>query len=95
MSVLGVLWIAHQAGHVAHENQASRLQSDGGLRGGDVGVAIIYLAIFAARGRADDRRDAAADALAQRFGVHTGDFADEADVDFLASRTGERRICGR
>src|SRR5688572_31859491 len=91
----GVLWIAHEAWHVTHENEASRLQGDGGLCGSDVCVAIIYLAVFAASRGTDNGRDAAADALTQRFGVHAGDFADRANVDFLASRTREEKFATR
>ena len=47
------------------------------LGGGDVGIAVINFPIFTARGRADDRRDAAADAFAQRLDIDGDHHRDE------------------
>ena len=54
------------------------------MRGGDVGVAIVNFSVLAARGRADDGREAAPDGFLQRRDVDFDDFADIADVNFLA-----------
>ena len=54
------------------------------MRGGDVGVAVVNLPVLAARGRADDRREAAPDGFLQRRDVDLDDFADVTDVNFLA-----------
>ena len=81
MTVAGSFWIAHQAGYVGHEDEPFGIERDGTHRGGDIGVAVIDLAILAARGRADDRRVAAPDAFLQRPHVDFDDFTDVTDVD--------------
>ena len=84
MTLAGFLGSAQQAGHVAHEDKAPGLEGDGRLGGGDVGVAVIDLAVLAVRRGADDRGDALADALEQRGGVYRNDFAHIAQVQRLA-----------
>ena len=59
-------------------------ERDGAHRGGDVGVAVVNFSVLAARGRADDRCVAAPDAFLERRDVDLDDFADVADVNFLA-----------
>ena len=76
--------IAHQSGHVAHEDEPLCVERDCAHRGGDVGVAVVNLAILAARGRADDGRVAAPDALFQRRDIHFSHLADVTDVNFPA-----------
>src|SRR5262245_23373734 len=75
--------VAHESGNVAHEYEPLCFQCDGRLRCGDVRVAIIDLAILPTGGGADDRCDAAPDALTQRLGVHGDHFAHEAQINLL------------
>src|SRR6266545_4740738 len=79
-----ILGVTEQAGNIAHKNQPLRLERNGGLRGCDVRIAIVNFSILAARGRADDRRDALRDALEQWRGVHADDFTDVTNINFLA-----------
>src|SRR5439155_2227911 len=81
-----VFWVADQSGHVTHENQPPGLEPNGSLCGGHVRIAVVDPAIFTPRRGADDRRDAAPDALAQRLGVHLRHFADKTDVEVFAVR---------
>ena len=89
---LGIFWVAQQTGNVAHEYQPPGLEGDGCLRRRHVRVAIVSLAVLAQRRRADDRRDAAPDALAQWLGVHRRHFADETEVEVLAGRVLEKKF---
>ena len=54
MTLSGLVRILQQAGHVAHEDQAPGFERNRRLRRGHVSVAVVDLAILAARGRADD-----------------------------------------
>lgn len=65
--------VMQQAGHIAHEDQAPGV-GDGGLGGGNVGIAVIDFAVFAAGGRTDDGSDALAEAIQQWRGVDADNF---------------------
>src|SRR6266581_7425867 len=90
-----VVWVAHQSGHVAHENQPPGLEPNGGLCGGHVRITVVDLALFTPRRGADDRRDAPPDTLAQGFGVHRRHFSDKADVDVFALRPLQEQLSAR
>src|SRR5262249_31843962 len=65
----------------AHEDQSPGFESDGGLSGGDVGVAVVDLAVFAPGGGADDWDDALVDTIEERRGIDGHDFADTTEVE--------------
>src|ERR1700731_398568 len=73
--------ISQQTRPVAHEHQATRLQCNRGLRGRDVGVAIVNLAVITKRCRTHYRRDAASNAFAQWLHIDVANFADESKID--------------
>ena len=80
----GIFEIAHQARDIAHEDEPLGVERDGDHRRSDVGVAIVNLAVFAACGRTDHRCVTAPDAFLEWRDVDLDDFADIADVNFLA-----------
>ena len=86
MTLSGSFGFVQQAGHVAHEDQAPGFEGDRRLRRGDVGVAVVDLAVLAAGGGADDGRDAFGDAFQQRGRVHADDLAHVTQVEGLAVR---------
>ena len=73
--------LAQQTRHVAHEDEPARLERDRGLRRGNVGVAIVERAVVPTRRRTDHRRDAAANAFAQRLDVDFVNFAHKTKID--------------
>src|SRR2546425_7106490 len=89
---LRVCRVAHQSGHVAHENQSPGLERNCGLCCGPVRITVVDLATCTPRRGANDRRDAPPDALAQRLGVDFGHFADKTDVELLAARPFEEQL---
>ena len=78
-----VFCIAQQSRDIAHENQAARFQCDSCLRRGNVRIAVVDFAVIAARCGTDHRRDAAPDALAQRFHVYIDNFTDKTKIDIF------------
>src|SRR5205814_194444 len=76
-----VFGIAHQPGNIAHENQPPGFQGYRCLRGGDVCVAVIKLAIFAAGQRADYRSAVLRNATFERLRIDRNDFSDITKVE--------------
>src|SRR3954471_9699773 len=79
-----ISWIAHQSRDIAHEYKARGFESNRGLRGGNVGIAIIDLAGGIARGWTDHWSNAALNAVEQRLGFYGDHFADKTNIELLA-----------
>src|SRR5205807_2684628 len=85
----GVIPIRKQAGDVAHEDEAPGFESDGGVSGSNVRVAIVNFPIFATRGGADHGSDPLANAIKQRSDVHLLNLTNKAKIKWLSIVSGD------
>src|ERR1700730_523592 len=86
-----VLRVAQQSRHIAHENQAERLQRNRRFGRGDIRIAIVNLPVSTGGGT-DHRRQTAPDAFAQWIHIKIDNLPDEPKIDIVSAYILEREF---
>ena len=83
---LGIARVAHQTGHVAQEDEPTRVDSHGQLCGSHIGVDIVRMTVLAQAHGTDNRHHLRVQGLADLVHDDIGDFPDITEIHAIGKK---------